>query len=369
MVGSLSDLYERWNESIANHFFRQEYAGREVFLFVDDNRIAAIGRDNRLPGGSFLEAVSPSGTSASDVARKCLELCDGGEWRKLQGAHIPPYIAHLALFVLAAGQDEEDLPDNAYYNRLRRLLHLPDGHQLPGFARLGDEVWSDLETWSATDMDGDLGIFRVRIQGAQRHVGIPRSQTLLWDEELKSLPAVFSSSGLDPTDEPSDSAIVLALLEPPRLIRPPTQRTLLRPNGDVLRRALLDVVRDELLHWDGTADGDYGPASKRTYGSIRICIKLNVARRNGSATMRCCLASPFPEGEIELTDGDHLYSCQEFFAPWSQQLSTDGTAANAAEFDWEQGVTLTSDRGYELKMRRSQVRVLNPATITDSLDG
>lgn len=318
-----------------------------------------ICRDYSLPPDSFLEAVGPPGSSAANVAKACLEACEQGRWRS--SYELPPYVAYLALFVLAAGQDEGDLPDNAYYKRLTRLLGLPDGQQFPGFSRLGDEVWSDLEDWSTTDMDGNLGIFKVRIQGAHRHVGIPRSQTLLWDEELKALPSVFAASAIDPIDQPSDTAIANALLKPPRVVRLPTQRTLLRPADDVMRRALLEVVRDELSEWDGTAINEDAPDNpiKRITGAIRVCIKLSPIRRSKVSTLRISLAAPFPEEELELyePDGKIDFTCREFAAPWSTQLLILGNIADATDLDWESGVTLTSHSGYEARMRGSPIRV------------
>ena len=73
------------------------------------------------------------------------------------------------------------------------------------------EVWQDLGVWSNQDMDGEFGTFTVRIYGAQEHIGIPRAQTLLAQEELDGLPGVFVMAGLDPTAEPSEQALVRAL--------------------------------------------------------------------------------------------------------------------------------------------------------------
>src|SRR4051812_45143972 len=119
----MTNLYDRWNDAIAQHFFREELAGRPIFLFVDEGLLGALEKKHDLPEDSFLSAIAP-GVDARNVAARCLELCNKGGWRSATGLFYPPYLGYLALFVLAAGLEEEDLPDNAYYNRLRRYLGL-----------------------------------------------------------------------------------------------------------------------------------------------------------------------------------------------------------------------------------------------------
>jgi hypothetical protein len=360
----MNDVYDQWNTAIAEHFFREEFAGKQVFLFVDDGLITSLARQHDLPEESFFSAVVPPHSNAADVAHRCLAKCKRGRWRKNTAAVYPPYLVYLALFVLAAGLDEPDLPDHAYYNRLSRYLRLPDGISLPGFNRLGDEVWRDLETWSTHDLDGTLGIFGVRIFGHQRHVGIPRSQTLLWKEEISTLPRIFADAGLDPTDDPTDRLLVQSLQKHAGELRAPTRRVLLRPREDVLRTALLDVIRGELADWDGAvADPEDGDRQGKIFGNLRLFLDPQPARRTGSSTLRCTLSSPYPDHALTLTN-DHLtYNCEELMAPWSTRLTQpNGMLVNAAELDWTTGVRVTeSTLGWRFTLRGASIRVFESA--------
>ena len=355
----MSDLFTRWNQAIVEHFFREELAGKQVFLFVDDGLVTDIERRNDFPPGSFRDIVGADSPSAVKVAQRCLTCCDNGGWRTKAGSVYPPYLVFLALFSMAAGIDEPDLPDHAYYNRLRRYLGLPDGGQLPGFGRVGDEVWKDLERWATYDMDGSLGIFQVRIYGQQRHVGVPRSQTLLWEEEVKSLPRIFAAADLDPTDDPTDQVLVQAMERHARTLRRPTRQTLFRPRDDVLRMALLEVIRSELSDWDGSVSKSDQEIQGEIFGHLRLFLEVNLGRRTGSSSLRCTLSSPYPDHALSLTDGAQEYSCEELLAPWSTRLvASSGQPLDAASLNWISPFSLSETMlGWRFSMRGKPIRV------------
>lgn len=213
-------------------------------------------------------------------------------------------------------------------------------------------------------MDGRLGIFRVRIYGRHRHVGVPRSQTLLWEEELEALPRIFAAAGLDSSDDPTDHVLVRALERHARHLRAPTRRALARPRADVLRSALLDVIRAELADWDGSvADVGEEENQGKVYGSLRLFLELHLGKLTGAATIRCALASPYPDHALTLTNGELTFSCDELLAPWSSRLSRDdGRPVNAAELDWSAGLSLTeSTLAWRFTMRSAALRVFESA--------
>ncbi len=49
--------YRDWNAAIARHIFREEFAGRRVFLFVTEEDLDKIARDSGNSPGSFFRAV------------------------------------------------------------------------------------------------------------------------------------------------------------------------------------------------------------------------------------------------------------------------------------------------------------------------
>jgi len=122
----------------------------------------------------------------------------------------PPYIGYLALFVLAVGI-EGDFATHSYYPRLRTLLgEEPTTDLYPSFDRMW-KLWEDLEKWSNEDKSGELGIFNSNSVGKRKHIGLPKGQTLLTEEERHALPAIFVAADLDPISHPTEGAIALLL--------------------------------------------------------------------------------------------------------------------------------------------------------------
>src|ERR1051325_2204847 len=164
--------YLQWNDAIARHFFRPEEAGRTVYLYVTPDVIDEIGGAGSL--GTFVDSCKegPPWSSRTGVCQKALQSMEG--WRDRR-RDLPPYVAYLALFVLAAGH-EGDFAANAYYPRLRTLLSEPPTiGTYPSFGRML-ELWSDLEKWLNEERGGALGVLRTDIAGAWLHVGLPIAQ-------------------------------------------------------------------------------------------------------------------------------------------------------------------------------------------------
>src|SRR6266540_24736 len=358
--------YRDWNAVISRHVFRGEFAGRRVFLFVTEDDLDKMARDAGAGPQAFLRAVRggpPGDPNAVLVARRALALKDS--WRRRRPPDgPPPYIAYLALFVIAAGTDDEDLPEHAYYPRLRRLLGLPeDGGALPDFDRL-QEVWRDLEKWSIEDMDGRLGVFRFQIAGGYVHVGVPRAQTLLTHGEIDSLPSAFAAAQLDPTVQPTDLALSQALERRGQRLRRRTRRVLEARSDDPLRTALVDVVRAELAEWDGeigdsAADGDesgYG----LVFGGLRLCLERQSGRWFSS--LRCTLNRDYPAEPMILTSPNKPWPllCQELAVPWSQRLhlANQTGAFDASGVDWSEALQLRDEeRGWQFHMRGRRLRL------------
>ena len=166
--------YVAWNDALAAHFFRPAAADQAVYLFVTEELVAELGRP--LGGGveAFVAAVraGPPGVTRAGHCQRALQIA--ANWRRT-GRKYPPYIAYLALFVLAGGHEGEFAP-HAYYPRLWDLLGEPGTGQPPSFDRMF-ELWDDLEQWCVRDRNGELGAFQARIVGEWVHVGLPLAQT------------------------------------------------------------------------------------------------------------------------------------------------------------------------------------------------
>ena len=349
---------------MVTRFFREDLAGRQVFLFVTAEVLDQVASRFSLDHTDFIRAIAgePGSIEASQVAQRAVRLCATGRWRNSPTVVYPPYVAHLCLFVYAAATDEaEDLAGHSYYPRLRRILELPENEgSLAGFQELSDRVWTDLEEWSVHDMGGDLGVFRRRVFGKQRHVGVPRSQTLVTESEIENLPNAFASGMLDPASPPSDR-LLAATIEQFCDLKAKTRKILSRATSDDMRRALLDVVRDELLAWDGVVPsrGGEGGEDSEAYGSVLICIEADAGNARGHSFLRCSIGADYPIDGIELVGlAAGICACKEMSSPISTRIKVEGDTFSAAALDWTDGLDLRcADVGWRLRSRSASIRL------------
>jgi hypothetical protein len=354
--------YLEWNDALASTIFRPEMAGREAFLFVDDDFINEIGGTGRV--SDFVRAVEQGPPWVDDglgLCQKALRALEGWRTRHLR---FPPYIGYLGLFVLAVGV-EGDFPAHAYYARLRTLLGWPDVHAgaPPSFDRMLS-LWEDLEVWSNQDMAGALGIFSIRIAGEWIHVGLPKAQAVLTQHERRALPTIFATAGFDPTAPPSDQELV---------------RALRRHGGDDLRArtldllgerssepelvgVLLDTVRGELEEWDGEAAAADEAGEYFVTALARVCLRVDEVAGRVAATLRVSARADFPEDglSLETLDGATRVSCREYLPGWSSPLRDEaaGRDADAASLRWTAGELLAdAAEGWRVRLPASRVRV------------
>ena len=338
--------YLKWNNSIAAHFFKNEMAGRSVHLYVTEELITDIGQNYGADLPDFIKAVKagPIGVQGKGICEKALQSMDDWKYRHGQKGY-PLYIGYLALFVLAAGI-EEDFAAHAYYRRLRALLREQStSGQYRGFDQMR-RLWDDLARWANEYKSGEVGIFNINSAGRRIHVGIPIAQTLLTEKERRALPAIFAAADLDPVSHPTEGAIALLLAKHGRKqLRPATLRLLEETSdSDEHRQALLEWIIDELRGWDGTAE-----VSDRTqiYGLLRLCCKLDPIAKRATITLRCSTKHEFSEDDLLLfSDGNcQPFSCYEDSGGWSSTLisESDGKPLVASEFDWLKGLQVRSD--------------------------
>ena len=185
--------YTEWNIEITGKFFSPDCEGRRVFLSVTKDLIEELGGPNGVR--DFIDAVKQGpGEGSKTNLGLCARILEATKrWREQGAPEVPPYVATLALFVLAASFDsDEESESHGYHKRLRQLLGEPESYQ--PISKFYDcvSIWDDLETWANDDTAGKLGVFQVEFSGKWMYVGIPISQTLLTEKEQSSLPEVFS---------------------------------------------------------------------------------------------------------------------------------------------------------------------------------
>ncbi len=359
--------YLKWNDVIASHFFNREMAGRQVYLYVTEELISRLGEPLGDGIGGFIAAVKagPTWATREGLCQRALQALFG--WR-LKELPYPPYIAYLALFVLAAGT-EGDFAPHAYYPRLNHLLGYSERGMLPSYDHML-ELWDDLERWSTGgkggDKGGELGIFKARIVGNWIHVGLPIAQTVLTEQERRSLPLVFSEVGLDPTTTVSPGELARGLkAHGTGILRPRTLRLLEAHHDEELYAVLLDTVAEELAEWDGQVDEALlAPVSRtRVFAVMRLCLSnVDLVAGRVEPTLRFRLNRDFPEDRIILTTPGLAseFWCEEYLQGWSSPLRNARTdmLVDAAQFDWAGGFVLADQRlGWQFRLLGRAARV------------
>lgn len=225
-MNSLSnDPYGSWARTLLDRFFGLHMSGQRARLAVTRS---LLDEDYPHLGGSagFLECVrrGPNVCSAPHHGaamihthalhlyrmwrlplerrpERCFTLPDDA----------PLYLPHLAALCIGwtVNPDDEDLPSNAFYERLETIL---PGHSM-GTVQLSQwrKLWDGLEAWTQR-LTGKRGIFEVEILGSFVHVGIPLSQVLLTPRKVANLPELFVNTGLADLWKSADASQVRHIL-------------------------------------------------------------------------------------------------------------------------------------------------------------
>lgn len=246
--------YNIWNTAIGCYFFRPEYAGETVFLSIEKDILLLIAESANPP----MSFDSPEQAEQDLVTAVRAELQRKG-WAvgKLSEniKNYPCFLAQLAVQVLAVTnmRDDEHWSDNAYWPRLWEMLD-PNCQQamplnLTGEAYLA--LWHGLEHWANDLLRGELGFIRLPVDRPRsgRYIRLPKSQALLRQADLGTLPAFFSYAGLRPGEDDPEYIKEQISTYKDHFHRH-AQRVLDDP--DKIDAACEQIVRI-LRHWDGNS--------------------------------------------------------------------------------------------------------------------
>jgi hypothetical protein len=357
---AVTSRYLAWNNALLSHFFRPDVAGQPVYLFVTEELINEVGRPLGAGVSDFIQAVraGPRDAARSGHCQRALQLASGWRTRDLIG---PPYIAYLALFVLADGH-EGDFAPHAYYPRLWELLGEPTSGQPPSFDRMV-ELWDDLERWSVHDQRGALGVFEARVVGGWVHVGLPMAQTILTEAERRALPRIFADAGLEPGTPPSNRELQRALTVFGRSwLRPRTLSPLNLGTGSFVE-AVLDLVSDDFQDWNGEVPDGSGKVSSRRQlnAGLRLCLTVDRVAGRVRAQLRCRSWTEFPDRDLSVTSAGNLsnLTCSEYAAGWSTALfdADAGAQFEPPRAAWTAGLSMTDEAaGWRLRLRPAKIR-------------
>ena len=353
----MSNEYLLWNNALAEQFFNPSEDNKRVFLFVSNDTIAAVAeRLNRSPT-SFVDIVKagPDWVTRQGLCQRALQTFDN--WRARNELRYPPYLAYLALFVLAAGL-EGDFAANNYHDRLRKLVNIPGEGQVPSFDRMS-RLWDDLERWSSIEHSGSLGIFRATISGEMFHVGYPISQTILAASEIAALPKIFVDAGVDSSSPLSDQELCRILAFYGRTSLRPRTRAFITAKGEHEQRdLLLAIVSQELADWDGTI-ASFGNQFEEIIisGSLRLSCAVDKVARRISMRFRCTSSRVLPLEATELSFGQRGQTviCEQETPNWSAPLRDD-QYIDAAAYDWRID-TWAASANWKFQFRGGPVRL------------
>ena len=358
--------YLGWNKAIATHFFNPQVAQRPVYLYVTQDLINHLGRGRGLDVRDFVSCVR---RGPPWITVDQLSLCQKAYlafllWRENSGTgkhEYPPYLAYLALFVLAAGFDGDFAP-HAYYPRLHKVLGEDERSGSPlGFDNMW-HLWRDLEFWSKSDRDGEIGLFDFRISGDWRHVGLPIAQTLLSESDRHKLPSLFARCAFDSKSPPNESELLVLLRKHARDTLQRRTFRLLSSSDTSTCNALVSAVVSELEHWDGSVNTDDGNESRRVTCILRLCCLLDSTAMTARMGLRCKANAEYPETGLILTkqDGFVTLMAEEHGYGWSSELSCqqDSLRFNASSLDWTQSLEMhDSTHAWLAVMRSAEVRI------------
>lgn len=290
----MSARYADWNLALSDRYFSGE-PGRPAYLAVDDAELASVARQARL---EVEEAASDLACAVQQKLDRPPQLFktwlnELADWRASQP--VPPYIALLSVFVLAASrmkaEPEEGISSNDYYKRLNPLLARPIGAEIPpGFEDVA-RLWEDLAQWLDEDLDGARGTSTFQTHEWFPHIGYPLAQCALRASDRHRLPDFFRSARLEPGDTISDERL-LALLrawaaKPAAALSAAGRRAVLEGGHDFRSTAIVAIVQRELAAWDGQLRDVEGRRRAE-------CHLLLDVRRNQITS--CAVVAPHPDG-------------------------------------------------------------------------
>ena len=357
--------YLDWNEALAKHFFRREFAQQPVFLAVTPEILGDLAPNIDDPQAHFVECCR-RGVGYDPPGDICVRAIEAQQkWDNNPDRDWPLVIGYLSLFALAAGlYDEDASTPTEYYDRLRQLTN-HQGNFLK-FDRMSG-LWRAVSEWSRVEQQGRHGLL-VENRFAQEHVGWPRSQVLLREGDRKELPRLFHTYGFIPERLPREDTLWAALLSW-SWQRNGANALFKSNNLGEQRSVLVETVYAELARFDPDDHTLWNrPAPNRVLREnrqyeLRLCLD-NLNAGNGSVESRLRLFSaqgllPAIVRLLSPLGGSSHWECDHASDGWSDYiLANDDSYVKGTEVDWQNDTTLQIIDGGTVCLKARQVRFL-----------
>ncbi len=195
-----------WNEALFQHLVKDVgHPGDPLYFYVDDHVLAQVsGIDD--PDEALADFTEAYGrTSFDDAFRLAVR------WKNDGFIGVPPFLATLAITVLAVTLEPLGASSNNVYRRQRALLGLgrAGNGMPPGYDQMRS-VWSIWNQWLTTDEGSQYGV-PTADEGSYPNQGYARSQAFLRHGDKQDLYAFFQSEGASIPTDASGADLVKAL--------------------------------------------------------------------------------------------------------------------------------------------------------------
>jgi hypothetical protein len=325
-VEDMNSVYEAWNTALADRYFSASEAGKPVYLSVDDDAL-----DELLPE---VRDAGPAADALAAVVRGTLRPGDDSfvghlvkrtEWRRNGLVGPPPYIALLALCVLAASRMARDplkgITRTAYYPQLNPLLQRPQFEGMPpGFDQV-DDLWNDLRRWLDEDLESARGTSTASTHPFFTHIGWPISQCLLREADRRRLTEFFRSVGLEPHAEIESTQLWTLFLNWAREgcgLSDQALRVVHTARPEVAEQ-ISEIIKREFDVWEG----ELRDAQGRRRGEIALVLEVSQGGRRIAARLVPRRPDGFPEhGRWRLNSGAEI-DLQSAAEDWYQPLTLE----------------------------------------------
>jgi len=256
--------YLEWNEALCDWFFTADLAGQPAYLCCDTSVPAAVARARRWslndPLVDLLSAVRARVGVPEPLDPWVREAI---RWRSAGSVGTPPWVAVLAVTVLAAsGGAQSDggltVQDRAYYRPLRQLLGLPPGARPPAFDNDVCMLWRFLREWLDETLDGSRGRCTASASKHLPNVGWALSQTLLGAAERARLPEFFRAIDAQPAEDVAPGVLLACYLQWAARAAGQAARLAGSDRHSPAASLLGAVLHQSLLTWDGRFRDEQG---------------------------------------------------------------------------------------------------------------
>ena len=236
-------------------------------------------------------------------------------WARTDRKEVPPFLALLATFAIAAEQmtAEDGMAANNYFGRLRRVFDWrPNDPPLEqAYRRVAERLWGELNRW-LVELDGRRGL-PTAFALSHRYVGLSVSQALIRSTDHERLKVFFRQYGFAPGSDVPPQDLVPVLSDWFASAHCPISAGLQRlwKQGQA-RERIAQAAAVSLTSWDGSVRERSDDPTTKSAGVLALTLELGgfPRRRFGlsglfylpdpSVPRSAIVLSASPEATIEL---------------------------------------------------------------------